>query len=120
MLPLWLLLLKCVLMGCNAGSQAAAVYLNFTVDLSHPFKLPQWTMEIQVGTPPQPFFVSVDSGDPRLVLPTRTNLPKILCRLGDMPDQRYDFNASSTAAWFTCADAKRQGVTGCDNSTQWL
>ena len=114
-LPLLLLLLKGVLLGCIAGSRAAAIYMNFTVNLSHPFKLPQWTMEIQVGTPPQPFFVSVDSGYPGLVLPTRTNFPKTVCRLDGMPDQRYDFNTSSTAAWFTCADAKRQGVTECDN-----
>ena len=89
---------------------------NASYDVSHPYGVWEWAAEVQIGTPPETFYLQMDSGYPQLSLSSSGGIagrypicPK------EVPAQGYHANASSTSRVYSCADAKAEGVTMCIN-----
>ena len=41
---------------------------NASYDVSHPYGVWEWAAEVQIGTPPETFYLQMDSGYPQLSL----------------------------------------------------
>ena len=69
-----------------------------------------WQARVEIGTPPQSFYLQLDSGFHAMTLNTHGHR-----HCPNVPIQAYHANASSTSRMYTCADAMRDHVTKCLN-----